>query len=151
MSALATLPSRSRRSRDARLRTGSRWPVRRLRRSWAQRRAEDLDAEAERIGAERRRLIDDARELAGQLIALTDAATRRFPPDEPEASAQFHAADQAAAPEAPEPDLEAASQLAELWALAAGQAPDDDLTAVLSPVEADPDAQPREEEHPRTR
>lgn len=114
-------------------------------------RAEDLDAEAERIGAERRRLLDDACELAGQLIALTDAANRRFPPDEPEASAQFHAADQAAAPEAPEPELEAESQLAELWALAAGQAPDDDLTAVLSPVEADPDAQPPEEEHPRTR
>jgi hypothetical protein len=102
-------------------------------------RVEDLDAEAERIGAERR-LIGDACELAGQLIALTDAANRRFPPNEPEASAQFHAADQAAAPEAPEPDLGVESQLAELWTLAAGQAPDDDLTAVLSPVEADPDA-----------
>ena len=114
-------------------------------------RVEDLDAETERIGAERRRLIGDARELAGQLIALTDATNRRFPPDEPEVGAQLHAADQAAAAEAPEPDLGAESQLAELWALAAGQAPDDDLTAVLSPVEADPDAQPPEEEHPRTR
>jgi hypothetical protein len=86
----------------------------------AAQRAKDLDAEAERIAAERRRLIDDARELAGQVIALTDAASQRFPPDEPEATTPSDVADDTAAPEAPEPDLGAESRLSELWALAAG-------------------------------
>jgi cell division septum initiation protein DivIVA len=99
----------------------------------AAQRAEGLDAEAERIAAERRRLIDDARELAGQVIALTDAATHGFPSEDPDTRTPSDAADQAAAepeapePEPPEPDLGADSRLAELWALAAGQAPSDDL------------------------
>ena len=104
----------------------------------------DLDAEAERIAAERRRLIDDARELAGQVIAVTDTASQRFPSDDPETGTPSDAADQAAVePEAAEPgahesgaaepDLGAESRLSELWALAAGQAPDDDLKATLPP------------------
>lgn len=47
-----------------------------------------LDAEAKRISAERLRLVDDARPLAGELIALTDAPAKRFPPDEPAVGAQ---------------------------------------------------------------
>ena len=79
-------------------------PVRRSRRSCADvaQRAEDLDAEAERIAAERRRLIDDARELAGQVIALTDAASQRFPSDDPDTGTPSDAADQVTVePEAP--------------------------------------------------
>lgn len=49
-------------------------------------RVKDLDADADRIWAERLRIVEDARELASQLLALTDAAAKRFPPAE-EASA----------------------------------------------------------------
>jgi uncharacterized protein with HEPN domain len=45
-------------------------------------RIKDLDADADRIWAERLRIVDDARELAAQLTALADAATERFPPAE---------------------------------------------------------------------
>jgi hypothetical protein len=100
----------------------------------AAQRAEDLDAEAERIAAERRRLIDDARELAGQVIALTDAASLRFSSEDPTTGTPSDAADQAAVePEAPEPDLGAESRLAELWALAGRAGPDDDLKTDLPP------------------
>ena len=95
-------------------------------------RAEDRDAQAERIATERQRLIDDARELAGHMIALIKAASQRFPADEPNPGTPSDATDQAAPEaEAPAPDLGAESRLAELWALAAGQAPDDDLKTDL--------------------
>jgi cell division septum initiation protein DivIVA len=45
----------------------------------AQRRVTDLDNETDRIWAERHRIIDDARELAQQLIALAEPAAERFP------------------------------------------------------------------------
>jgi hypothetical protein len=45
-------------------------------------RIKDLDADADRIWAERLRIIEDARELAAQLTALADAAAERFPPAE---------------------------------------------------------------------
>jgi hypothetical protein len=38
----------------------------------------DLDADTDRIWAERRRIVEDARGLAGQLIALAEAAIERF-------------------------------------------------------------------------
>ena len=45
-------------------------------------RIKDLDADADRIWAERLRIIEDARELAAQLTALADTAAERFPPAE---------------------------------------------------------------------
>jgi cell division initiation protein len=48
----------------------------------AQRRVSDLDVETDRIWAERHRIIDDARELAQQLLALAEPAAERFPPAE---------------------------------------------------------------------
>ena len=51
----------------------------------AQDRVHELDAETDRIWAERHRIVEDTRELAGQLLTLTDSAADRFPPD-PEAS-----------------------------------------------------------------
>jgi DivIVA domain-containing protein len=48
----------------------------------AQRRVSDLDTDTDRIWAERHRIVDDARELAQQLIALAEAAAERFPPAE---------------------------------------------------------------------
>ena len=48
-------------------------------------RLKDLDADTDRIWAERLRIVEDARELAGQLTALAQSATERFPPAEPQA------------------------------------------------------------------
>ncbi len=46
----------------------------------AQQRIRDLDVDTDRIWAERGRIVDDARELAQQLIALAETAAERFPP-----------------------------------------------------------------------
>jgi len=43
------------------------------------RRLKELDAETDRIWGERHRIVEDARELASQLLALADSATQRFP------------------------------------------------------------------------
>jgi hypothetical protein len=47
--------------------------------SGADKRVADLDSETDRIWAERRRIVEDARELAAQLLALADSAAERFP------------------------------------------------------------------------
>jgi cell division initiation protein len=50
----------------------------------AEQRVKDLDADTDRIWAERHRIVDDARGLANELLALAQAAAERFPPaDEP--------------------------------------------------------------------
>jgi cell division septum initiation protein DivIVA len=49
----------------------------------AERRVKDLDAETDRIWAERHRIVEDARLLARQLLALAESAVERFPPEEP--------------------------------------------------------------------
>lgn len=49
----------------------------------AERRVKDLDAETDRIWAERHRIVEDARLLAQQLLALADSASERFPAEEP--------------------------------------------------------------------
>jgi len=53
----------------------------------AKARLRELDADTDRIWAERHRIVDDARDLARQLIGLADAATDRFPPAEEPAAA----------------------------------------------------------------
>ena len=45
----------------------------------AEGRLRELDAETDRIWAERHRIVDDARELASQLTVLASAAAERFP------------------------------------------------------------------------
>ncbi len=52
----------------------------------ARARVNDLDVETDRIWAERQRIVEDARELARQLMTLADAALERFPPSEAEPS-----------------------------------------------------------------
>lgn len=47
----------------------------------AEERVRELDAETDRIWSERHRIVEDTRELAGQLLTLTDSAADRFPPD----------------------------------------------------------------------
>jgi hypothetical protein len=59
----------------------------------AARRVGDLDADTDRIWIERHRIVDDARDLASQLLALAETAAERFPDDaEPEAEAPSDAA-----------------------------------------------------------
>jgi cell division septum initiation protein DivIVA len=48
----------------------------------AQQRVKDLDADTDRIWAERHRIVSDTRDLAGQLVGLADTAAQRFPPAE---------------------------------------------------------------------
>ena len=47
----------------------------------AEERVRELDAETDRIWAERHRIVEDTRELARELLTLTDSAADRFPPD----------------------------------------------------------------------
>jgi DivIVA domain-containing protein len=49
----------------------------------AEERVRELDAETDRIWAERHRIVEDTRELARELLTLTDSAVDRFPPDAP--------------------------------------------------------------------
>jgi hypothetical protein len=59
----------------------------------ADKRVRDMDAETDRIWAERHRIVEDARELARALIALAESAVERFPPaDEAEAGTDTPAA-----------------------------------------------------------
>lgn len=82
-------------------------------------RVKDLDAETDRIWEERQRIVEDARLLAGQLLALADSASARFPAE---------AEDSAAAPGADEPfgDDGLATEL-NGTAAAAGQDPEESL------------------------
>ena len=47
----------------------------------AQQRVRDLDADTDRIWLERQRIVSDAEDLAGQLLALAKTAAERFPGD----------------------------------------------------------------------
>ena len=47
---------------------------------------QELDAETDRVWAERQRIVEDARDLARQLLGLADSAAERFPADEEAAS-----------------------------------------------------------------
>jgi F0F1-type ATP synthase membrane subunit b/b' len=57
-------------------------------RASAERKLTDLDAETDRIWAERHRIVEDARELSRQLLALTDSAAERFPAAEDTATGE---------------------------------------------------------------
>ena len=48
----------------------------------AQQRVSDLDADTDRIWAERNRIVEDARDLAAQLLGLASTAAERFPASE---------------------------------------------------------------------
>lgn len=72
----------------------------------AEQRLKDLDVDTDRIWAERRRIVDDARGLAGQLLELAEAAAERFPSADTEPPGVGPEA-RAAGPEGPAPDTEA--------------------------------------------
>ena len=101
----------------------------------AEDRVRELDAETDRIWAERHRIVEDTRELAGQLLTLTDSAADRFPPDPVSAET----ADVGGAREfAGEGD-------SRFGAVEDGVAPEEDARAEPAPVEVpDEDALPDE-------
>jgi cell division septum initiation protein DivIVA len=71
--------------------------------SGARKRIKELDSEADRIWAERQRIVEDTQDLARQLLSLTDAAAQRFPAEE-----------EAGAPEPPNRPLVAPRDVAAL-------------------------------------
>jgi hypothetical protein len=113
----------------------------------AEERVRELDAETDRIWAERHRIVEDTRELARELLTLTDSAADRFPPD---AGAGAGAgADAGAAADAALPGLEAVSPTGTLPAEdpraepAAVEVPDEDaLPDQVAGGRRDPDVEP---------
>jgi DivIVA domain-containing protein len=106
----------------------------------AEDRLRELDAETDRIWAERHRIVEDTRELARELLTLTDSAADRFPPDTPAGEGILPGLD--AVPPAPgsaEPE---------------GPLPEDDVedtepTAILPVVEPDEADEPQEHDPPQ--
>jgi hypothetical protein len=70
----------------------------------AERRVKELDGDTDRIWAERQRIVDDARDLARQLLTLADSAVERFPAAEEGVSSELPVG--AAAPVGEEPFAE---------------------------------------------
>jgi cell division septum initiation protein DivIVA len=79
------ITAQSRREAEDRLETARREAAGIVQR--AENRVRELDAETDRIWAERHRIVEDTRELAGQLLTLTDSAADKFPAD-PESMAE---------------------------------------------------------------
>ncbi len=69
----------------------------------AEQRVKDLDADTDRIWVERHRIVDDARDLASQLLALAETAAQRFP-DTDDAGATFSSGADATPPYADDED-----------------------------------------------
>jgi cell division septum initiation protein DivIVA len=113
----------------------------------AERRLKELDAETERIWAERHRIVEDARDLSRQLLELAGSAVERFPAaedldqNEPEAGdgaggVQF--SDAVLDDEEPGPEVLDGEALSPE---AGGSEPevsdDSEATAVMPPIELD--------------
>lgn len=87
----------------------------------------ELDAETDRIWAERHRIVEDAHSLASQLLALAEAAVERFPAAEEhtvEAERPFDAEEDTPSGQADEP-----------LAAAAEPEPEDEATVIIEPVQ----------------
>lgn len=99
-------------------------------------RVHDLDAETDRIWGERHRIVEDARMLASQLLAIAESATGRFPAAEEhtvEVEAPFDAEEEGPLPG---PVDEAGAQLP------ADEALDSERTIAMEVVEPLPDVEP---------
>lgn len=109
----------------------------------AKERLKELDRETDRIWAERQRIVEDAQDLARQLLAIAESAMERFP------AAEEPAAEQPAAeePAAEEPVAEAEQPTAPEserhgpGLVTGGEEPpepfDGDATAIMPPVNPD--------------
>jgi hypothetical protein len=103
----------------------------------AESRLKELDAETDRIWAERHRIVEDTRELARQLLVLADTAAERFPAAEDTGSTEVAVPAEHEEPAALEPvEAEAAEGDA-----AEGDAAEGDAAA----IEAEPELFPEDE------
>lgn len=98
-------------------------------RAQAERQLADLDADTDRIWAERHRIVEDARELASQLLAIADSAAERFPPADDSETPEALGAGAAAAEEVPPAD--ATQQTAAMPALDSDPAGPDPIHQAL--------------------
>jgi uncharacterized phage infection (PIP) family protein YhgE len=99
----------------------------------AEERVKDLDADTDRIWIERHRIVDDARDLASQLLALAETAAERFP-DTDEAGAPVSSGEDATVPYV---DDDAAAPYAADDDATAPYAADEDATAPYADADAD--------------
>jgi DivIVA domain-containing protein len=111
----------------------------------AEERVRELDAETDRIWAERHRIVEDTRELAREMLTLTDSATDRFPPDAAAAGAE--AADGPSSGELTEPEVLLDSEVLPEEDVRADPAPvevptEDALPDEVPTGEPDPDVEP---------
>ena len=130
--------------------------------SRAEERVRELDAEADRIWGERHRIVEDTRELARELLTLTDSAADRFPPDAgvggdsalPGLEAVPHAGIEASGIEAVPRPPDAIEPEPPGSVAAAGDELDDEaeptaILPVVEPVEPGPDGEDAEEDGPQ--
>jgi len=118
--------------------------------SGAQRRLKELDAETDRIWAERQRIVEDAQALARQLLGLAEAAAERFPaaddldveqPPEPPTAVELFDEEESPPlvdeqPEEPEPEGDTSGD-------AFTGASDTEATIIMPPVSPPEEDQPR--------
>jgi cell division septum initiation protein DivIVA len=112
----------------------------------ARRRLKDLDVETDRIWAERQRIVEDAQDLAKQLLTLAQSAAERFPAEEPEPiEAPLEEPEPYAAPalngEEPDEDLDADQEepppVGQADTNGDSDAFDGDVTAIMPPITPD--------------
>jgi cell division initiation protein len=102
----------------------------------AEERVRELDAETDRIWAERHRIVEDTRDLARELLALTDSAANSFPAEAvPAGDAAEPVEDDLMAD--PDADMEVDSEADRFDADEKDVAPDD-----IFPDEPDPHVEP---------
>jgi cell division septum initiation protein DivIVA len=99
-------------------------------------RLKELDSETDRIWVERQRIVEDAQELARQLLALAESAMARFPAAE-EAGPEQAGEQEAAAPHPPGvvSDGEAGEPLESEQDEEPAEAFDADATAIMPPID----------------
>jgi cell division septum initiation protein DivIVA len=112
----------------------------------SERRLRELDAETDRIWAERHRIVEDARELARQLLELAQSAAERFPAAEEPESADAEPAgaeldvEQTAPTQAREPEADAVEQEPQLEpGDEVAEAEDSESTMVMPTLSSDDD------------
>jgi hypothetical protein len=116
----------------------------------AEQRVRDLDADTDRIWAERHRIVDDTKDLASQLLALAETAAERFPAaEEVDTGAPFYdaeagtldgpAEDPGHGEPEPEPEFEPELDETEATVAFAAPAPAIEDQPVAADVESEPD------------
>ena len=108
----------------------------------AEERVRELDAETDRIWGERHRIVEDTRELARELLTLTDSAADRFPPDADADRSVVNMVDE-------DPRADPAPVEVPIEDALPDEVPTRESDPDLEPARAqDPDLEPTREKHP---